>query len=396
MSRQTAVLDIGSSKVLCLICSPDDNSEVIVQGAGICGYKGYKNGDFVDEKRLTSAVAEAVEKAENEAKRSVRSLVVGVNAPFSECVLTKESVQVTSRQGTISMKDIDAIIDSAYGAQSSDDFDLMHSTPLEFYVNGRVFYDVPLNEKADTLEAVVSNVYVSRKFRYIVQEALRKHGISADTYISVPLAEGSLVIPPECSRSGALLVDCGYTHTDVSYVKNMALIGMKTINVGGVHFASDLSYGLNIPMAAAESIKRRYVYSLDYRDSIESIRIPDGGVFRVEFAAIQEIIEARANELAELVASAARGMGAVMDRGTPIYLTGGGIALMRGSCEFLEKKLNMRVRVNMPWMPRLSSPNYASAFAVMRYAMNAALSEKPWGKSSKGGFLDKLKGIFID
>ena len=60
-----------------------------------------------------------------------------------------------------------------------DDFDLMHSTPLEFYVNGRVFYDVPLNEKADTLEAVVSNVYVSRKFRYIVQEALRKHGISA-------------------------------------------------------------------------------------------------------------------------------------------------------------------------------------------------------------------------
>ena len=72
-------------------------------------------------------------------------------------------------------------------------------------------------------------------------------------------------------------------------------------------------------------------------------------------------------------------MGAVMDRGTPIYLTGGGIALMRGSCEFLEKKLNMRVRVNMPWMPRLSSPNYASAFAVMRYAMNAALSEKPWG-----------------
>ena len=44
MSQYTAVLDIGSSKVICLICSPDGKDSIVVHGAGIREYKGYKRG----------------------------------------------------------------------------------------------------------------------------------------------------------------------------------------------------------------------------------------------------------------------------------------------------------------------------------------------------------------
>ena len=45
---------------------------------------------------------------------------------------------------------------------------------------------------------------------------------------------------------------------------------------------------------------------------------------------------------------------------------------MRGCCEFMEKELGTSVQVRMPWMPRLSSPNYASAFSVMDFVMHAS------------------------
>ena len=35
MSQYTAVLDIGSSKVICLICSPDGKESIVVDGAGV-------------------------------------------------------------------------------------------------------------------------------------------------------------------------------------------------------------------------------------------------------------------------------------------------------------------------------------------------------------------------
>ena len=44
MSQYTAVLDVGSSKVICLICSSDGQDGIVVHGAGIREYKGYKRG----------------------------------------------------------------------------------------------------------------------------------------------------------------------------------------------------------------------------------------------------------------------------------------------------------------------------------------------------------------
>ena len=51
MSQYTAVLDIGSSKIICLICSPDGKGRIVVHGAGVCEHKGYKQGVLVDEHR---------------------------------------------------------------------------------------------------------------------------------------------------------------------------------------------------------------------------------------------------------------------------------------------------------------------------------------------------------
>ncbi len=396
MSKHTAILDIGSSKVLCIICSPDEKGEIIVHGAGVCGYKGYRHGAFLDERKLKNTIIETIEKAEDDARRHVKDIAVGVSAPFSKLVLRKGEARVESRKGLITQRDIDAMIDSSFDYGSVEGYALMHSTPVEFELEGIPCLDMPLGMPAEYVRGLVSHVYVSIAYKRLVADALSKLGLVAETYISVPMAEGLFMIPDQYSQTGALLVDVGYTHTDVINIRNSVLVGVKTLEVGGMHFTNDLAYGFNIPMSASEGLKRRYVYSLDYKDSIESIRIPEKGVFRAEYSAIQDIIEARTDELIELIAEAADELEAPLDGSRLTYLTGGGIALMRGSCEYLEQRLNTPVSINMPWMPRLSSPNYASAFSVMNFVMSERDIDVPQGKSVAGnrGFFNKLRGIF--
>ena len=108
----------------------------------------------------------------------------------------------------------------------------------------------------------------------------------------------------------------------------------------------------------------------------------------------EEIIEARTEEIAELINEAVEAMGIRITEVSEVYLTGGGISLMRGGCEFLEQCLGVKLNVKTPWMPRLNSPNYASAFAVMQMAMNT--SDDGGEEKKKNGLLDKIKGFFTE
>lgn len=372
MGQNTAILDIGSSKVICLICGTDGRGNILVQGAGIKEYPGYKHGAFEDEQQLADAIIDALGAAEAEARHRVRDISVGVPAPFTKLILQQGEVDFKGKQRRITHRDIDDVINASLDFAAPDGYSLIHSTPVEFTVQGAVRADMPIGVMAEGFSAKVSHLYVDNRFKQLVSDALLRVGLDADMYIAVPLSEGVFVIPENERSEGAVLIDSGATHTDVSLVKNAALMDMRTIAVGGAHFTSDLGYGIGIKEAVAETVKRRYVYSLDYQDSIDTIRVPGGGIMYVEHEAIQYIIEERTRELCRLIKEALGEMGVEITPKLPVYMSGGGVTLMRGCCEFMEKELGTSVQVRMPWMPRLSSPNYASAFSVMDFVMHAS------------------------
>lgn len=371
MSQNTAILDIGSSKVICLICGDDGKDNILVQGAGIREYRGYRHGQMEDEPSLSDAIVDALSAAETEAKHRVKDISVGVPAPFMKLICGEGKLSIKGKTRRVSHKDVDELINASLDFEAPDGFELISSTPVEFSLDGVPRADTPVGTSATELTAFVSHIYVDARFKRFVSDALLRVGLDADMYIAVPLSEGLFVIPEEERAQGAVLIDTGATHTDVCLIRNAALIDIRTIEAGGSHFTSDLCYGLGLNKAAAENVKRRYVYSLDYQDSIDTIRQPGGGVMKVEHETIQYIIEERTRELASLIRDAMEEIGAPPGKGASIYMTGGGLTLMRGSCEFMERELGVPIQVRMPWMPRLSSPNYASAFSVMDFVMHA-------------------------
>ena len=78
-----AVLDIGSSKVACLIARRADSTEgePRIAGAGAQGTKGVRSGAVVDLDNLERSIRLAVEQAERAADVRITDVVLGVSGP---------------------------------------------------------------------------------------------------------------------------------------------------------------------------------------------------------------------------------------------------------------------------------------------------------------------------
>lgn len=397
--KPAAILDVGSSKVVCLCGSLVDKDGIVVHGAGVSPYDGFREGAFIDKPGFHSAVVEAVQKAEQESRIRIRDVALTVPAAFSDLVLADATMTLGPKARQAESSDIDRLIDlSLSKCKKGEGWTLMHSTPVFFMVDGVSSAEVPEGVVTDELSALISHMFVKEEFIRTVQDALDDLGVEISMCVSAQLGEAVMLIPEAERVRPAVLIDVGYRQTDISVVENAALTGIAEVPIGGYHFASDLSFGLDVPMEAAEQAKRRFVFSLDYKDKTEVLRTASGSK-KVSHSAISFIIEARAGELAGMLRKEMERLGVNLEARPVIYVSGGGLLMMRGGLEFLKNALNLPLKRDMPWTPRLSSPNYCSAFGALDFVLKANNPpEEPMAKQSEEHFsslLQKIKDFFM-
>ena len=74
-----AALDIGSSKVCCVIARISRDQKISIAGYGYNASKGIKNGIITDIKQATYSVCDAVEAAEQMANERVSRIIVNIS-----------------------------------------------------------------------------------------------------------------------------------------------------------------------------------------------------------------------------------------------------------------------------------------------------------------------------
>lgn len=396
--KPAAVLDIGSSKVVCLCGSMADGDGIVVHGAGVCTYGGYRDGAFIDKQSLHNAVVEALQKAEQESRIRIRDVALTVPAAFSDLLLTDATLSLGKPRKT-EAADIDRLIAlSLEKCKKKPGYTLMHSTPVFFLVDGVSSTEVPEGITTDEISALISHMFVQEAYIRTVQESLDDMGVEISMCVSAQLGESVMLIPEKERVRPAVLIDVGYHQTEISVVENTALTAISTLPIGGYQFASDLSFGLDVPMDAAEQAKRRYVFSLDLQEKSEVLRTAAGSK-KVSRSAISYIIEARATELAGMLRREMENMGVNLDARPAVYVSGGGLLMMRGGLDFMRKALNLPLKRDMPWTPRLSSPNYCSAFGALDFVLKANRPQEDTTASGSeeklGSLLKKIKEFFM-
>ncbi|MBR5948116.1 MAG: hypothetical protein IKZ82_05655 [Clostridia bacterium] len=380
--KRSFVIDVGSSKVSFLDASASGGA-LVINKFETCPYAGYSLGHLPNAVSLSEAVEELLSRVSQRFELRARTVSLGVPAPFIESLTS--SFEVKTPSGRVTENDLDYLIECAEEVDAPEGFVPMHTTPYEYSINGLACGGSPIGLHSTKLSAGFCHAFADERFVSLISEAVDSAGWRTGSLISIPMACASFTIPFNARLSGAILIDCGASHCDVSAIKGNAVIRTESFGIGGAHFANDIAYGFELSTAVADELKRAYCFGLDYSNTSESVRVPSDASLYIDPADLQLIVEARADEFADRLLYALDSFSSVIPAGAPVYLVGGGMSDMRGCIDFLSRRIGRSIIANAPKAGKLSGIRHAPTLALAHFMLyDGDIIERGYGALESG------------
>jgi cell division protein FtsA len=361
-SALIAALDIGTSKIACLIArlKPHPPQEVLrrrshaieVIGFSHTGARGMKAGNVIDLAEAEEAVRHAVDLAERSAHRQIESVIVSIGAGRLTSELFAASVDVS--RATVSDSDIARVMAASSRRSVRQGRVVLHSMPIGFALDDARGIRDPRGMLARRfgvdMHVVTSDIAPARNLMLAVE---RCH-LSVEAMVAAPYVAGLSALADDEGDLGAAVVDMGAGTTTMAVFSSGRFVHADGFALGGFHVTMDLARGLSANIHDAERIKTLYgsVLSggLDERDMIA---VPTVGMDErdppqfVSRAALTRIIKPRVEEILEMVRDRLAASPVSAEPRARVVLTGGASQLT-GLSELAHRMLGRPVRIGRP------------------------------------------------
>lgn len=389
MKKATAVLDFGTSKVLVLLAEESAYQKVTITSAGMAQYDGFMNGEWNAPSEVSDAIASAIEAAENKVGTRIKEVYVGVPGEFVRVYVIESSVALQGADPKVTSADVEKLQRQATEMLDRPTGVIIHRSPAWFKVDGGQKTLEPVDQKGSMLEGMIGFVLADQFFINDVTERLRDLNIEVRGFFSTSVGEAMQMIPFEERDHTAILVDVGYLSTEVMAVEGDALIWQKVLPVGGAHITLDLTYGLEKPFDMCEKIKRAYTFNAPKNTQIE-VQGESGQVESFEGEQVSMIIDARVDEILEMVDDAVKKSGIRLGNWSNMYFTGGGLMPMAGARVYAAGKLSRNVREAATKTVKLKPAQiYASGSGLLELVYNTIEMEE-----QDEGLFERIRRIF--
>ncbi len=408
--KLVTALDIGSSKVSALIAEPTDSGELKILGTGQRESRGVRRGFVADMERTEATIREAVEQAERIAGINVDDAYVGYSA--SGLASTVASVEVEIGGARIEQADIEQLL--SVGRESIDPAGkmILHAMPALYTLDGLQGVKKPLGLHADKLAVDIHVVSAEPSPIRNLDLCVRSAHLGVSAIVASPVAAGRACLSEEERELGVALVELGGGVTNVSVFAGGMLVGLKSLQIGGIDITDDIASAFGTRRVEAERMKCFYGSATtsprDNHDMIELV--PMGGsedgteASRITRAQLIAVIRQRLEHLTGEIASALKEFGFSGPFGRQVVLTGGGSEL-KGIADYAQGVLGRAVRIGRPKMPGLpeahSGPAFTTLAGLAQFAASKELDLRQLGssemavqKSDTGNIVQRLIAAF--
>jgi cell division protein FtsA len=345
------VLDIGTTKVVCLIARIEGDGEPRVLGFGWQRGRGVKGGSIIDLEEAERAIRAAVGQAEEMSDHQLSGAIVNLSCGQPDSRLLHVQWPINGR--AVTEADLRAIMNEGRRRGVEDGRETVHGAPVAFTVDATPGVEDPRGMVCDTLGARVHLVDASQASLRNLGACLARCDLEVEELVSAPLASGLATLVEDEKRIGATVIDMGGGTTSIAVFSEGHLIHTAQIPVGGWQVTNDLARVLSTPINHAERLKTLHGGVLAAADDErEMLPIPLVGededhIQRIPRAMIVNIIRPRLEETFELIRERLEQAGVAKEAGTRVVLTGGASGLI-GTRELAARVLDRQVRLGRP------------------------------------------------
>ncbi len=378
-SALVAALDVGSSKVACLIARlrPHPPQQVLtrrshaveVVGYGHAAARGTKAGGVVDLAQAEDAIRQAVDGAERMASVEIESVVLSVSA--GRLASDQFAAEIRLPGAAVSEGDIGRVLTAGNRHSLREGRAVLHSLPVGYSIDGVDGVRDPRGMLGSRfgvdMHVATTDIAAARNLMLAVE---RCH-LDVEAMVASPYVAGLADLADDEADLGSAVVDMGAGTTTMAAFAAGRLVYLEGFALGGHHVTMDIARGLNAGVADVERIKTLYGTVLtggsDERDMITVPPLSEDEREQAQFvspATLVEIIKPRVEEILEMVRDRLAASPIAAERRGHVILTGGASQL-NGLPDLASRILNRPVRIGRP-LGIAGAPDAAKgpAFAV--------------------------------
>ena len=386
-----AALDIGTSKVVCLIGSISDSHSIEIVAMGSYPSSGLKKGVVVNIDATTDAIQKSIEQAKNSFEGKIKNVFVGIAGNHIKSLNSHGIVGIKDKE--VTQLDIEKVIDAAQAVAIPSDQRVLHVLPQEFVIDDQDAIREPLGMSGVRLESHVHLVTCANNAIQNIEKCVKRCGIGIDGFVLEQLASSYSILSNDEKELGVCIVDIGGGTTDIAIFNNGSICFTGGIPIAGDQVTSDIAVALRTPTPQAEELKQKFGCAVSEftkeADSIEVAGVGGRPPRELSRKVLSEIIEPRYVELFELVLAEIQRNGFENKIPAGIVLTGG-TSRMEGVAELAESIFKTTVRIGIPnnfkgMETILKNPIYATSLGLLNYGFD---------KIMQGYAIDQSKSFF--
>ncbi|MCC5930034.1 MAG: cell division protein FtsA [Cyclobacteriaceae bacterium] len=426
MEREKIVvgLDIGTTKICAIVGRKNEYGKLEVLGMGKAVSDGVYHGKVVNIEKTIYAIEKAILEASEQSQIQIGLVNVGVAGQHIRSSKHHGSIMRNKEDEEITIEDVTRLTNDMYKIVIPPGSEIIHVMPQDYYVDYEEGIKDPVGMTGVRLEADFHVITAQTVAIQNINKCVRRAGLEIDNLILEPLASSIAVLSEEEKEAGICLVDIGGGTTDIAIFHENIIRHTAVIPLGGNIITQDIKQGCNVMEHQAELLKTKFGKAIAEEASPnEIVSIPglrNRPPKEISLKNLAHIIEARMQEIIELVHAEIIASGFDTRLSGGIVITGGG-ALLQNLQQLVEYMTGHETRIGYPnehlgrsKIEMVKSPMYSTTIGLVlsgfralderdnRYQesmLRAGMQRRERTAKSKDflkSIIDKTKSLLID
>ena len=399
-SSQYAVgLDIGTTKVRTVVAHIDSSTGVpTIVGIGQAANTGMRKGVIVNLQGPGQAIDTALGEAERMSGHEVHGATVAVNGAHILTTHADGMVAVGAADHEITPDDLNRIKEVATLGKIPANRDILDVVPHAYKLDGQDNIKDPIGMTGTRLEIDAHVVSALTPYLVNVEKAAESAQVQPHAVVPTSVAAAKAVLSESQLENGVAVIDFGGSTTSIAVYEEGDLQYVGVVPIGGNNITNDLAIGLKTDPEIAEEVKIKHGCALSHSDATEVSVKKDSEVHSFQTEEINEIIEARLEEIYEGIQFHLKKAGRAGKLPSGVVLVGGASKL-KHMAEYAKQTLGLAARIGLPSgfggvADDIDKSEFATAIGLMLIDAEQTHHDKPakGGKKLKAPSTGDLKG----
>ncbi|WP_425636296.1 cell division protein FtsA [Algoriphagus yeomjeoni] len=401
-------LDIGTTKICVIVGRKNEYGKLEVLGMGKAVSDGVDRGVVTNIDKTVHAIEKAVEEASEMANVDIADVIVGIAGQHIQSKIQSGSIMRQPTDDEITIEDVRRLSSEMENILIPPGNTIIHVMPQDYTVDYEGGIKDPVGMSGTRLEADFHIITAQTTAINNINRCVRRADLVSKQLILEPLASSLSVLSDDEKEAGVCLVDIGGGTTDIAIFYENIIRHTAVIPLGGNIITKDIKEGCMVMQNQAELLKTKFGKAItEEANPNEIVSIPglrNRAPKEISIRNLASIIQARMEEIIEIVQNEIMQSGHYKKLAGGIVLTGGGSQLQFIS-QLFEYMTGLDTRIGYPnehlgksVIEEVKSPMYATSVGLV-LAGYKALDDRDQGytnRTANGKSVKRTKSMEIN